>query len=69
MLNEKVESITQDEQRIFCLKTASGQMHYSKTIILAVGGGILNPLKLDIEGAERFEAKQFKLHGKVYSTI
>jgi len=55
VLNEKVESITQDEQRIFCLKSALGQMHYSKTIILAVGGGILNPLKLDIEGAERFE--------------
>jgi len=55
VLNEKVESITRDEQQIFCLKTASGQMHYSKTIILAVGGGILNPLKLDIEGAERFE--------------
>ena len=55
VLNEKVESITRDEQQIFCLKTTSGQMHYSKTIILAVGGGILNPLKLDIEGAERFE--------------
>lgn len=55
VLNEKVESITQNEQRIFCLKTATGQLHYSKTIILAVGGGILNPLKLDIEGAERFE--------------
>lgn len=55
VLNEKVESITQDDQRVFCLKTATGQMHYSKTIILAVGGGILNPLKLDIEGAERFE--------------
>lgn len=55
VLNEKVESIIRDEQQIFCLKTASGKMHYSKTIILAVGGGILNPLKLDIEGAERFE--------------
>lgn len=55
VLNEKVESITRDDQQIFCLKTDSGQMHYSKTIILAVGGGILNPLKLDIEGAERFE--------------
>ncbi|SES01712.1 NAD(P)/FAD-dependent oxidoreductase [Psychrobacillus sp. OK032] len=55
VVNEKVESITQDEQRIFCLKTASGQMHYSKTIILAIGGGILHPLKLEIEGAERFE--------------
>lgn len=55
VLNEKVESITRDEQQVFCLKTASGQLHFSKTIILAVGGGILNPLKLDIDGAERFE--------------
>ena len=52
---EKVESITRDGQGIFCMETTSGQMHFSKTIILAVGGGILNPLKLDIEGAERFE--------------
>lgn len=35
--------------------TASGQTHRSKTVILAVGGGILKPIKLDIEGAERFE--------------
>jgi thioredoxin reductase (NADPH) len=55
VLNEKVESITRDRQGIFCMETTSGQMHFSKTIILAVGGGILNPLKLDIEGAERFE--------------
>lgn len=55
VLNEKVESITRDGQGIFCMETTSGQMHFSKTIILAVGGGILNPLKLDIEGAERFE--------------
>ena len=55
VLNEKVESITRDGQCIFGLKTSSGQMHFSKTIIIAVGGGILNPLKLDIEGAERFE--------------
>lgn len=55
VLNEKVESITKSNEKIFCLTTASGQVHYSKTIILAIGGGILNPLKLDIEGAERFE--------------
>ncbi|MEK4244231.1 NAD(P)/FAD-dependent oxidoreductase [Psychrobacillus sp. FSL K6-2684] len=55
VLNEKVESITKSNDKIFCLTTASGQVHYSKTIILAIGGGILNPLKLDIEGAERFE--------------
>ncbi|MFI8493991.1 NAD(P)/FAD-dependent oxidoreductase [Peribacillus butanolivorans] len=55
VLNEKVESITRNEEGIFVLLTASGQMHFSKTIIVAVGGGILNPQKLEIDGAERFE--------------
>jgi ferredoxin/flavodoxin---NADP+ reductase len=55
VLNEKVESITRNEDGIFVLEAASGQKHYSKTVIVAVGGGILNPTKLDIEGAERFE--------------
>ncbi len=55
VLNEQVESITRDEQAVFVLQTASGQIHYSKTVIVAVGGGILNPQKLKIEGAERFE--------------
>lgn len=55
VLNEKVESVNRDENGIFVLTTASGQKHYSKTIIIAVGSGILSPTKLDIEGAERFE--------------
>ncbi|MEK4027549.1 NAD(P)/FAD-dependent oxidoreductase [Pseudobacillus sp. FSL P4-0506] len=55
VLNEKVESITRDEEGIFMLHTASGRKHFSKTVIVAVGGGILNPQKLEIEGAERFE--------------
>ncbi|SMF64665.1 thioredoxin reductase (NADPH) [Paenibacillus uliginis N3/975] len=54
-LNEKVESITRNDDGIFVLHTVSGQKHYSKTVIVAVGGGILNPQKLEIEGAERFE--------------
>ncbi|MBM7583520.1 thioredoxin reductase (NADPH) [Bacillus pakistanensis] len=55
VLNEKVETITRNEENIFVLKTASGQKHFTKTVIVAVGSGILNPQKLDIEGAERFE--------------
>ncbi|MBM7618805.1 thioredoxin reductase (NADPH) [Bacillus tianshenii] len=55
VLNEKVDSITKDEDGIFVLHAASGQEHYSKTVIVAVGSGILNPQKLNIEGAERFE--------------
>lgn len=56
VLNEKVQSISRDdEEGVFVLHAASGQKHFSKTVIVAVGGGILNPLKLEIEGADRFE--------------
>ncbi|KFN02556.1 NAD(P)/FAD-dependent oxidoreductase [Bacillus clarus] len=55
VLNEKVESITRNEDGIFVLKTTSGEEHFSKTVIVATGSGILKPKKLAIEGAERFE--------------
>ncbi|MFD1019750.1 NAD(P)/FAD-dependent oxidoreductase [Thalassobacillus hwangdonensis] len=55
VLNEKVEAMERNEEGMFELRTASGERHLSKTIIIAVGSGILNPQKLNIEGAERFE--------------
>lgn len=55
VMGEKIESISKDEDGIFVLRAASGQVHFSKTVIVAVGGGILNPQRLKIEGAERFE--------------
>ncbi|MBS4220746.1 NAD(P)/FAD-dependent oxidoreductase [Bacillus sp. FJAT-49711] len=53
-LNTKVEQIKKQGD-IFVISTDSGEVHYSKTIIVAVGGGILNPIKLEIEDAEKFE--------------
>jgi len=64
-LNEKVVSIDKNEAGHFLLHTASGQIHLSKTVIVAVGSGILNPQKLDIEGADRFEVSN--LHYTVKS--
>src|SRR5699024_10157130 len=55
VLKEKVESIAQNENGIFVLHAASGQKHYSKTVVVSVGGGILNPQKLEVEGAEKYE--------------
>ncbi len=55
VLNEKINSIRKDKRGLFELAGSSGHMHLSKTVIVAVGGGILNPQKLEIEGAERFE--------------
>jgi thioredoxin reductase len=55
VLNEKVDSISRNDEGIFVLQAASGQKHYSRTVIVAIGSGILNFQKLDIEGAARFE--------------
>lgn len=52
---EKVIAINKNEAGHFIIKTATDQQHFSKTVILAIGGGILKPIKLEIEGAERFE--------------
>lgn len=55
IVGEKVETISQNGDHLFTLKTSSGKEHYSKTVIVAVGSGILNPQKLEVEGAERYE--------------
>ncbi|MDR7319598.1 NAD(P)/FAD-dependent oxidoreductase [Brevibacillus nitrificans] len=55
VLNQKVEWIERDEAGMFVLHISSGERHYSKTVIVAIGGGILNPQKIDLEGADRFE--------------
>ena len=65
VLNERITSISINEQRLFELHAASGSVHYSKTVIVAVGSGILKPQKLHIEGAERYEVSN--LHYTVKS--
>ncbi|NYV64740.1 NAD(P)/FAD-dependent oxidoreductase [Bacillus sp. Gen3] len=65
VLKEKVESISRNEEGIFVLEGSSGEKHYSKSIIVAIGSGILNPQKLEIDGAERFEVSN--LHYTVKS--
>jgi len=55
VLGEKVTSIARAEDGTLTLHAASGRKHHTKTVILAIGGGILKPTKLDIEGAERYE--------------
>ncbi|NRG43846.1 NAD(P)/FAD-dependent oxidoreductase [Bacillus sp. CRN 9] len=65
VLNEKVVKISKNEDDSFILHTESGQSHLSKTIIVSVGGGILKPQKLQIEGAEKYEVSN--LHYTVKS--
>lgn len=50
---------------LFVLHTAQGEKHYTKTILLAIGGGIIHPQKLTLEGAEKYEMSN--LHYTVQS--
>lgn len=54
-LGTKVTRLERLEDDSFAIHTDSGEIHYSKTVILALGSGVLKPQKLAIEGADRFE--------------
>ncbi|GLC88108.1 NAD(P)/FAD-dependent oxidoreductase [Lysinibacillus piscis] len=64
--DEKILSIAKNEDGYFVLTAESGNIHYSRTVIVAIGGGILNPLKIEIEGAERFEVSNLNYTIKSY---
>lgn len=53
-LETKVQTIRK-EQHYFVIETNDGTAHYSKTVIIATGGGIYKPIKLAIDGAKKYE--------------
>lgn len=54
LLDTKVEFIDRVAD-IFCITTKGGKVHFSKSVIMAVGGGIITPQKLPLIDAEKFE--------------
>ena len=64
-LGEKVVDIRKLNERHFELETNLGHVYKSKSVIIAIGGGIINPKKLDVQGAERY--KLTNLHYVVQS--
>lgn len=55
VLGEQVTGLQQQEDGTFILTTESGQRHWTRTVIMAIGYGIRKMAKLDIEGADRYE--------------
>lgn len=53
-LNTKVELVTKKDD-VFVIETSTGEKHFSKKVVVAVGGGIISPIKLHVEGAEKYE--------------
>ncbi|WP_427180146.1 NAD(P)/FAD-dependent oxidoreductase [Paenibacillus sp. TC-CSREp1] len=52
---QQVDQMQRREDGIFVLTTQTGELHYTRTIILCAGRGITQVQKLDIEGANRYE--------------
>lgn len=55
LLGEQVSNLEKLEDGTYLLETVSGGKHWTRTVILAIGRGILKMAKLELEGAERYE--------------
>jgi len=55
VLGQQIIGYNRQEDGTLVLTTASGERHWTKTVILAIGYGIRKMAKLEIEGADRFE--------------
>ncbi|MFD0713563.1 NAD(P)/FAD-dependent oxidoreductase [Paenibacillus sp. GCM10027626] len=55
VLGQQVVGYERLEDGTIMLTAASGEKHYTKTVIMAIGYGIRKMAKLDIEGADRYE--------------
>ncbi|AJE50471.1 NAD(P)/FAD-dependent oxidoreductase [Paenibacillus polymyxa] len=55
VLGQQITGFDRQEDGTFLLTSATGEQHWTRTIVLAVGYGILKMAKLEIEGADRYE--------------
>lgn len=56
VLGQQISGLERLEDGTLILTSATGERHHTKTVVLALGYGVLKQAKLDLEGAERFEA-------------
>ncbi|AJS58748.1 NAD(P)/FAD-dependent oxidoreductase [Paenibacillus sp. IHBB 10380] len=55
IFGQQIVNFERLEDGTFLLTAESGEQHWTKTVILTIGYGILKMAKLDIEGADRYE--------------
>lgn len=55
VLGQSVEKVERLEDETFKLTSNTGDVHFTKTIIITAGNGAFAPRKLNIAGAEKFE--------------
>lgn len=57
VLEQAIERVERLEDNSFKLTANTGDIHYTKTIIITAGNGAFEPRKLNVDGAEKFEGK------------
>lgn len=57
VLGQSIEKVERLEDRSFQLTTDTGDIHYTKTIIVTAGNGAFQPRRLNIGNSEEFEGK------------
>lgn len=55
VLGQQITGQERLEDGTYILTSATGEKHWTRTVVLAIGYGILKMAKLEIEGANRFE--------------
>ncbi|RAP74875.1 NAD(P)/FAD-dependent oxidoreductase [Paenibacillus montanisoli] len=65
VLGEQIVGLERQEDGTILLTSVTGEKHWTRSVVLAIGYGILELAKLDIEGADRFEVTN--LHYTVQS--
>lgn len=55
VLGQSIETVERLEDNTFKLTANTGDVHYSKTIIITAGNGAFQPRRLKIDGCEKFE--------------
>lgn len=55
VLGQHITKLDRQPDGTIVLTSATGERHWTKTVVLAIGYGILETAKLDIEGADRYE--------------
>ncbi|AET59788.1 NAD(P)/FAD-dependent oxidoreductase [Paenibacillus terrae] len=55
VLGQQITDLDRQDDGTFLLTSATGEQHWTRTVILAIGYGILKMAKLEIEGADRYE--------------
>src|SRR5699024_8369989 len=64
VLGQSVETVERLEDNTFKLTANTGDVHYTKTIIITAGNGAFQPRRLKIDGCEKFEGKNLHYYVK-----